>query len=171
MSDAGQKTLKVKMFKITNTLVKKLGIRVPSNAPGHIDPDAIAEADRMIEALCKQCPQAIAGYLEKLSGLWTEMRDMPQSTERDNLSQQIFIVAHEIKDLAAMSGYDLAAYFAESLRDYIDQTEFNLQAQRIIIQAHVDALQVVHKQGMKEAETPEAEELKKMVKIAIDKYS
>ena len=171
MNSEGRPDVKVRVLKLTNRLIKKLGIRDHSDEPGFIDPAAIEEADRLVDALAAECPQAIAGYLDKLSELWLKMRDMPRSDEREDISQQIFHVAHEIKDLGAMSGYELMAYFAESLRDYIGRTELNLEAQRVIIQEHVDALQVVHKQDMKEAATPEAEELKKMVKIAIDKYS
>lgn len=168
---SGAGGVKVELFKIANRLKQKLGIREETDQPGHIDPDAIAEADKLIETLCEECPQAIAGYLEQLTEAWRKMRDMPQSPERNDVSQEILTLAHEIKDIGAMCGFVLAAHFAESLRDYIAQTELNLEAQRVIIQAHVDAMNVVNKQEIKEDAGPAAEELKAMVKVAIDKYS
>ena len=69
-----------------------------------------------------------------------------------------------------MCGYGLIAYFAESLRDYIARTDLNLKAQVVIIQAHLDAMQMCHRKGFRTDAGPEAEELKKMVKMAIDKY-
>ncbi len=160
----------VEIYNRINRLKAKLG-REKDDRPGHIDEKAIEEADAMIVALCAECPNAIGGYLSELGKLWEEMRDMPESKERENTSRAIFTLAHEIKDIGSMCGYDLTAYFAESLRDYIHETELNMEAQRVIIQAHLDAMQVAFKQGTEEADGPMADELKKVVKIAIDKYS
>lgn len=169
-TDGNTGGIRVEIYKIANRLKKKLGIRTTDDAPGVIDPGAIGEADKLIEALCEQCPATIGKELTNLSSLWDEMKDMPDSVDRHRLAQQIFTIAHEIKDLGSLCGYNLAAYFAESLRDYIIQTELSLEAQRVIIQAHVDALSVVHKQEIGEDDDA-AEELKKMVKVAIAKYS
>lgn len=137
---------------------------------GEIAPDKIAECDALIDEMCATCPQTIGGHLEEITILWGAMRDMPQSNERQTLSDQIFMLAHEIKDIASLCGYSLCAHFAESLRDYISEVSLNLSGQRVIIQAHVDALHVVHKKNLKEDGGPAAEELKKMVKVAIEKY-
>ncbi|MCB9989522.1 MAG: hypothetical protein H6868_09375 [Rhodospirillales bacterium] len=169
---SGDNGLSVRLYNIKNSLTRKLGIRPgwTKDMPGHVDEALVKEADALIAERCERCPEAIGHFLEKLTGAWVNMRDLPDTPEREELSQVVFMTAHEIKDIAAMCGYDLAAYFAESLRDYIDQTELNLEAQRVIIQAHVDALSVVHKQGLKADGGPAADELKKMVKVAIEKY-
>ncbi len=164
--------IKVEIFKIANRLKQKLGIR-PSgfSADGHIDASAIEEADRLIEVLCQECPSSIGGFLHDLSDKWSKMKTMDDGPERQEIGREVFTISHEIKDISAMCGYDLIAHFAESLRDYVDQTELSLDAQRIIIQAHIDAITVAHKQSLKESGGDMAEELKKLVKIAIDKYS
>ncbi len=161
----------VRVFNIVNRLKMKLGRQAKDDTPGYLDPDLVQEADDLIEVLCKECPATIGGYLADITALWTEMRDMPESPEREELGKEIFTLAHEIKDIGSMCGYDLAAYFAESLRDYIAKTELQLEAQRVIIQAHMDAINAVHKQGLKDEGGPLADELKAVVKIAIDKYS
>lgn len=160
------KGVEVQMFKLKNRLVKKLGMKHKDGQAGEIDPEAIAEADKLIAKLCKECPATISGYQDDLSEYWKEMRDMPEGKDRDAISEKVFTTAHEIKDLGAMCGLDLPAYFAESLRDFIGQTKLNLDAQRVIIQAHIDALQVVVKQNIKEGDSAVADELKAMVKIA-----
>lgn len=162
--------IRVEIFKLANHLKRKMGVRFQDQEAGFLTPESIVEADKLIEALCKECPQAISGHLENLSRIWLKMRDMEDCAGRNDLSQQIFTLAHEIKDIGSMCGYDLVAYFAESLRDYIGRTELSIEAQRVIIQAHVDAMQLVNRMGYKKEAGPEAEELKKMVKIAIDKY-
>lgn len=168
MSDPG---IKVEIYRLANSLKEKLGMRTRPQDDGFIAPEAIAEADQLIVELCKQCPTTLGGYLDEISVLWKEMRELPASAEREIRSRQIFTLSHEIKDVGSMCGYTLAAYFAESLRDYIERTELSLEAQRVIIQAHVDAISVVIKMGLKEDGGEKAEELKKMVRVAVLKFS
>ncbi|MEM6780970.1 MAG: hypothetical protein AAF569_03815 [Pseudomonadota bacterium] len=163
--------MKIQLIELPNRLLDKMGlVKKDDLNVGQVDPKGIAEAERMVENLKKECPAAISGYLEELTKAWEDMRDLPDNDERAELSERIFTLAHEIKDLAVLSDAHLTAYFSESLRDYIGETELNLEAQRVIIQAHVDAMTVVNKQQLKDAEGEMAEELKGMVKIAIDKY-
>ncbi len=162
----------VRVLELINRLRKKLGAQVKRNdQQGYIDPEAIKEADALIDKMCAECPQTMAALLDEIVACWDEMKDKPRSDERDELGKRIFTTAHEIKDLGAMCGYEIAAYFAESLRDYIARTELRLKAQRVIIQAHVDALIVVQREGLRDEGGTAADELKAMVKIAIDKYS
>lgn len=174
MSDADNTRppgIKVEVFRIANSLKDKLGLRVKPQEEGFIAPEAIVEADRLIAELCKECPVTLAGFMEEIGELWKEMRELPASAEREIRARQIFTLAHEIKDVGQMCGFTLAAYFAESLRDYIERTELSLEAQRVIIQAHVDAINVVIKMNLKEDGGTQAEELKKMVRVAVLKYS
>lgn len=164
--------LKIFIYKLKNRLKEKVGLRSALQEEGEIAEERIEKADKLIEALCTNCSQTIGVHLEKIIELWAKMRETEHgSEEREVIAKEIFTLAHEIKDIASLCKYDLAAYFAESLRDYIIKTEMSMKAQQVIIQAHVDALTVVHKKDIKDDGGPAAEELKRMVKIAIDKYS
>lgn len=162
---------KVEIFKLVNHLKGKMGIRYEKQETGFLPPEAIIEADKIITDLCANSGETITMNVDKLSKLWDKMREMKDSPERQSISKQIFMLSHEIKDIGLMCGYDLVAYFAESLRDYIGRTELNISAEKVIIQAHLDAMNAVNRLGLKDKEDPKAEELKKMVKIAIEKYS
>ncbi len=161
---------KVRVYKLANVLKARLGPDFKNQEQGFLAPEAIEEADKYIKTLCVDCPGTIEKHLGVLSALWAQMKDAPDTPERADMTCQIFTLAHEIKDVGSMCDYELISYFAESLRDYIEQTELNIQAQIVIIQAHLDAMQICHRQGFKKEAGPEAEELKKMVKKAIDKY-
>lgn len=165
--------MKIEIIKLANTLKKKLGMHSTrgKDHEGYIDPEAIKEADRLIEVLCEDCVSSIGTFLINLNRIWKQMKDMEAGEKRAKLSKELFHQSHEIKDISSMCGYDLIAFFAESLRDYVDQTELSVNAQRIIIQAHIDAINVAHKQGIKENGGPAADELMKLVKVAIQKYS
>ena len=160
----------MEIYKLANRLKSMMGSRFQDQDEGFLAPETIEAADQLIAALCMDCPEMITEHLEKLSELWVTMKSMNNSSERSEIAQQIFTLSHEIKDMGAMCGFELIAYVAESLRDYISRTDLNLTAQVVIIQAHVDAMQIVNRKGYKAEGGPEAEELKQMVKMAIDKY-
>ncbi len=161
---------KVEMYKIANRLKARMGARYKDQEEGFLAPDVIEEADKLIAQLCEISPDVIGKHLDNLSALWESMRDTPNSPERTETAEKIFTLSHEIKDMGSLCHYELIAYFAESLRDYIARTDLNLKAQVVTIQAHLDAMQICHRKGFRTDAGPEAEELKKMVKMAIDKY-
>jgi chemotaxis protein histidine kinase CheA len=160
---------KIGFYKISNRLKERLGINFQQQKEGFLDPAVIEEADKLIAQICITCPDMIEKHLVTLGALWEQMRSA-NPMERDAISIQVFTVAHELKDMGSLCGFDLIAHFAESLRDYIEKTNLNLQAQIVIIQAHIDAMKIVHHRGFKKEAGPEAEELKLMVQKAIDKY-
>ena len=161
--------MKIGFYKIANRLKERMGLAFDRNKEGFLAPSAIEEADKMIAELCATCPQTIESHLQNLGAIWEKMRGAV-SPDREKFAEQVFAVSHEIKDVGSMCGFDLIAYFAESLRDYIERSDLNLQAQVVIVQAHLDAMQLVHRSGARKDGGPEAEELKRMVQKAIDKY-
>lgn len=160
---------KVKMYKMANRLKERLGHTHKQTDEGYLAPATIEEADKLIAEVCATSPETIEKHLQTLSELWETMRS-GDAADRPSISTKVFATAHEIKDIGSLCGYDLIAYFAESLRDYIERTELNLNAQVVIVQAHLDAMKVVHARGVKKDAGPEAEELKRMVQKAIDKF-
>lgn len=175
MSDTGkddqqEETPDVEVFERIN----RLKIKVTGNEKGlegQIDPSAIEEADQKIASLCEDCASIIKVSLDAITSDWSKMRDMEDGEERQELANKIFLNAHEAKDIGSMCRYDLIAFFAESLRDYIKETDLRQDAHSIIVQAHVDAMNTAFKQGITVSGGPLAEELKALVKQAIDKYS
>ncbi len=153
-----------------NLLKNKAGARVNMRDNGFIEKKKIEAADDLIAQLCDGSKEKIEEQIKILMDLWKRIQEMPDSIERKEKTQEIFTIAHEIKDIGSLCGYILIAHFAESLRDYIAETTMNLKNQRVIIQAHIDALNTVLKTGVSDNGDPIAEELKSKVKIAIEKY-
>lgn len=162
--------IKIGFYKISNRLKDRMGQAFLKQKEGFLAPSAIEEADKMIAEMCATCPATIEGHLASLTALWEKMKSSNEA-DRHEVSEKVFAVAHEIKDIGSMCGYQLIAHFAESLRDYIEKTNLNHQAQIVIVQAHLDAMNIVHRSGFKKDGGPEAEELKQMVRKAIEKYS
>ena len=160
----------IEMYKLVNHLKRRMGPQFEKQDTGFLPPEAIEEADKLIATLCETSSDTMTALYAQLNAEWDKMRQLDPSVEREIAAQKIFTIAHEIKDIGAMCGYELAAHFGESLRDYIALTELNIKAQVVIIQAHMDALHIVIRQNIKTDAGPKAEELKRMVKMAIDKY-
>ncbi|MCK5384366.1 MAG: hypothetical protein KAJ29_02235 [Alphaproteobacteria bacterium] len=153
-----------------NLLKNKAGVRTNIKDPGFIEDKKIEAADELITQLCEKSKEKLEEQIGMLVVLWKDIQEMPDNAARKEKTQKIFTIAHEIKDISALCNYNLIAHFAESLRDYIDETTINLKNQRIIIQAHIDALNTTFKTGVSDENDPVAEELKSKVKIAIQKY-
>ena len=166
MTDAEQNT--VKIHTLHNTLKGRATVGVETSESGHIDPEKIVAADKVIDEMCEDCVVEIGKHLQDLSSRWAKIQKNTAAYEREK--EKIFTLAHEIKDIAALCERDLIAYFAESLRDYIADATLGFENQHIIIQAHIDAITAAYKNDIRDDGGPAAEELKRMVKIAIEKY-
>lgn len=139
--------------------------------PGYIDPQAIEKAEELVDGFCLDCEATIESLFAQLKVVWKTMRDTESKEGREKISQEIFLLAHEIKDVAALCKRNLTAYFGESLRDYIEKADIGFKEQMIIVQAHMDAMQAAESCHIKDELDPKAEELKEAVKKAIAQYS
>lgn len=160
----------VEMFQRINRLKGKAGGDPNSEKTGSIDPEAIAQADEFIKEFCADCPTLMKEVLDKLKIKWEEMKTAGSSAASDPIAQEIFTLAHEVKDVAGLCGYGLMSEFAESLRDYVVETDLDHDAKKVIIQAHVDVINVAFKQNMMDHGGDAADELKDSLKKAIARY-
>ena len=170
LQDEAQNTAEIIMPKY-NLLKNKAGLRNNMKLSGFIDDKKIAAADEVIAKACMTCEQELKKQIGTLTELWDCIQKLPESDERKDKSQEIFTIAHEIKDISSLCGHSLISHFAESLRDYVGEVAMNMKNQHIIIQAHINALSTVLKTGVSDETDPIAQELKEKVKIAIEQYS
>ena len=151
----------------------KLKIKITgseSSGPGKIDEEAIAQADQFIEDMCAECPKFIGKAVDRLMMYWDEMKSTDDAEELQDLTNKVFTQAHEVKDIGGMCGYTLISDFGESLRDYIKMTTLSHDAHRVIIQAHVDVIRIAGRELIRDDGGPQAQELKTMLRTAIEKY-
>ena len=141
--------------------------------PGQIDPKAIEAADAVVAQAVVEGKERLAEVIDRLTKAWITLRDMPAGAPEDKAREArsaVFFLAHEIKDMAALCGYDLIAEFAESLRDYIDRATLDMDARRVIVQAHVDTLAAALRAGVVGGGDAMAQQLKAAIRAAIEKY-
>ncbi len=160
---------KVEIYNRVNRLKIKAG-GTHGSGPGKFDVQAIDRANAVIQKMSDMYPVEIKKSLDELNAIWAEIQTLPEGsrTEKATLMSN---TANQIKDLAGTFGFDLMEYFGESLRDYILNIDLSLKEQILIVQAHIDVMQVAYAQNLKHQEHPLGEELKKTVATAIAKYS
>jgi hypothetical protein len=160
---------KVEIYNRVNRLKIKAG-GTHGGGPGKLDVQAIDRANSVIQKMSDMYPAEIKKSLDELNAVWVEVQNLPAEKRKD-AAQKMSNTANQIKDLAGTFGFDLMEYFGESLRDYILNIDLSLPEQIIIVQAHIDVMQVAYSQNLKNQEHPLGEELKKVVATAIAKYS
>ena len=161
----------VEVFKRVNRLKIKAGGGL-NDGPGKIDTSSIERANSVVTTMASLYPREIKNVLAALDKQWGKIKDLEEGhPERTKMAEKISNTANQIKDLAGTFGYTLMEYFGESLRDYILQTDLSKKQHFVIVQAHIDVMTVAFKQNLKDDDGgPVAEELKKMVNAAINKY-
>lgn len=171
-SQDGQSDKEVEVFKRVNRLKLKAGGGL-NDGPGQIDKSAVERANSVVQTMASLYPREIKNVLAALDKQWGEIKGLPEGHEkRPKLAEKISNTANQIKDLAGTFGYTLMEYFGESLRDYILATDLTKKQHFTIVQAHIDVMTVAFREGLKDDDGgPVAEELKKMVHAAIEKYS
>lgn len=160
---------KVEIYTRINRLKMKAGGAIGAG-PGKIDTKSIDSAHSVIQKMAEKYPNEIKRSIENLEKIWAETKAMEPDQRSEN-ARAISNFANQIKDLAGTFGFDLMEYFGESLRDYVLNVDLSHKEQIIIVQAHVDVMQVAYSQNLKHQEHPLGEELKKTVAAAITKYS
>lgn len=163
------RAMDVKIFHRVNRLKIKAGGSL-SGGPGRLDLDKIEKADSVVQKMSEVYPVELQKALDDLDEKWKEVLAHPEDARKENV-EIISTLANQIKDLAGLFEYEIMEYFAGSFRDFIFDTELTRKEHVIIGQAHVDVMWVVYRENLKDNAGPVAEELKKVVAEAIQKYS
>lgn len=161
----------VEMFKRVNKLKLKAGGDTHAG-PGKLDAGAVDKANTVVRNMASLYPREIKNMLDALQREWTDIQALGEDDERDQIIEKFSNTANQIKDLASTFGYTLMQYFGESLRDYILKTDLAKKQQYVIVQAHIDVMWVAYRENLVNDDGgPIANELKKMVQTAIEKFN
>ena len=102
---------------------------------------------------------------------WGDAKKASTPQGAKNMLEKVYHSANHIKDLASTFEYALMQHFGESLRNFAEKIDINKKEHHIIVDAHMNVMWVVYKENIKDHGGPKAEELKKIVAVAIEKYS
>jgi chemotaxis protein histidine kinase CheA len=132
----------IELFMPPNMLKAKAG----GNAAGGLDMAAVKRAEQAMETLKSQFGDWLADDVSVLVAARARYAEKPEAASRAALLR----AAHDIKGQAATFNYPLIARVAGSLSRMIGDLPENTALPLSLIDAHVNAILVIHKQGMQD---------------------
>lgn len=160
----------VEVFHRVNRLKLKAGASSLSSGPGFIDPKAINRAQTVVDNKETAYTMEIGDILDKLDRAWARALAVPPAEAKGDI-EEVYHYANHAKDLAAMFGYELMQHFGYSLREFAGRIDMANKAHHVIVRAHLDVMNIVLQENIKGHGGDKAEELKKIVAVAIERYS
>ena len=154
-----------------NKLKKKAGISLTSGKKGIVDHSAVQRAQQVIDDKETEYPPTVKELIDQISALWNSVKEMNDEAERKQALETIYHFSNNIKDITDTYGHNLMHHFSLSLRDFCEVVDLEKDEHHIIVEAHLNVMLITYEERLKSDETAQAEELKNIVKIAIEKYS
>lgn len=145
-----------------NPLRSRLGSRLPK-----IDPDAIAKAEAALQGLSSQFGAWLRDEVAKLEAAQVSLR-------ADGMTQQgidrLYTHAHDLKGLGATYGFPLVTRIAGSLCTLLGEQATRSQTPPVLIYAHVDAIRVVVREDMRDADDASGRVLAEQLEHSVAAY-
>jgi len=160
----------VEIFHRINKLKLKAGLPVYDSVHGIINPEKINNAQDIIDKKEQDYPVEVQETLQKLQEIWKAYL-VAEDDARDDLLEKVYNYSNNIKDLTSMYRHDLMNHFSLSLRNFCEKIDAKKKEHQIIVQAHIDVMLVTFQEKLRSDKSEKAEELKKIVVVAIQKYS
>ena len=131
----------IELFMPPNMLKAKAG-----TGPGGLDMAAVKRAEQAMDTLKGEFANWLADDVDALVAARTRYGEKPDASTRAALLR----AAHDIKGQAATFNYPLIARVAGSLSRMIGDLPENAGLPLSLIDAHVNAILVIHKQAMQD---------------------
>ncbi len=116
-----------------------------------IDASAIARAEEALKAMSTQFGQWLQDEIDKLDKAQADIRAKGYSSET---AEALYYRAHDLKGLGATYQYPLVTRMAASLCKMLDDPAKRMAAPVMILDAHVDAIRAVVRDGIQTDDHP-----------------
>lgn len=134
------------VFRPPNTLRVKVG-----GGFGGINADAVAKAEEALKAMSAQFGQWLQDEIDKLDAAQAAIRAEGYAPRT---AEALYFRAHDLKGLGGTYQYPLVTRLAASLCRMLDDPEKRLRAPLVLIDAHVDAIRAVVRDGIQTEDHP-----------------
>ncbi|QQQ19289.1 Hpt domain-containing protein [Brevundimonas vitis] len=129
-----------------NTLRMKVG-----GGFGAIDAKAIAKAEEALAAMASQFGQWLQDEIVKLDQAQAEIRAQGYTPAT---AEALYFRAHDLKGLGTTYQYPLVTRLAASLCRMMDDPEKRMHAPMMLVDAHIDAIRAVVRDGIQTDDHP-----------------
>lgn len=161
----------VEIFHRINKLKKKAGLSLTDGKKGVVDHAAVKRAQNAIDEKENEYPPTVKDLINQISQIWKSIKDMPNEEEQKQALETVYHLANNVKDITETYNHNLMHHFSLSLRDFCEIVDLKKSEHNIIVEAHLNVMLITYEEKLKNDETAQAEELKNVVRQAIEKYS
>ncbi len=123
---------------------------------GGIDASAIARAEEALKAMSAQFGQWLNDEVAKLD---TAQSDIRAQGYTPATAEALYFRAHDLKGLGTTYEYPLVTRIAASLCRMLDDAEKRMQAPLPVVDAHIDAIKAVVRDGIQTDDHPVGRDL------------
>ena len=116
-----------------------------------INAEAIAKAEEALKAMSAQFGQWLNDEIVKLDKAQADIREQGYTPVT---AEALYFRAHDLKGLGSTYGYPLVTRIAASLCRMLDDPAARLDAPLPIVDAHIDAIRAVVRDGVSTDEDP-----------------
>ena len=159
---------KVQVFHRVNRLKIKAGSTV-DGPPVKFSKERLKNPELFMEKHTENYDEEIENVLNDLEKAWTHFLSDDQQTV-DKGRDTLYHKANHAKDLAATCNYPLMQHFGLSLREFVENIDPSLKEHQTIVRAHLDVMWTTKKEDIRGHGGEKAEELKDVVKVAIERF-
>ncbi len=118
---------------------------------GGINADAIAKAEQALAAMSAQFGQWLQDEIDKLDKAQADIRAQGFTPAT---AEALYFRAHDLKGLGATYQFPLVTRLAGSLCKMLDDPARRLDAPVVLVDAHIDAIRAVVRDGIKTDDHP-----------------
>ncbi|WKL56246.1 Hpt domain-containing protein [Asticcacaulis sp. ZE23SCel15] len=137
---------KAQIIQVPNTLRAKVGGKM-----GALDQAAIAKAEAAIADLSSNFGEWLLDEVKKIEAAQAEIKASGFTPAN---ADKLYFHCHDLKGLGTTYGYPLVTRIAGSLCKMMDDEAIRLQAPRVLIDAHLDAIRAAVRDSIKEDTHP-----------------
>ncbi|MNK15706.1 hypothetical protein D3C87_338550 [compost metagenome] len=134
---------------------------------GGIDANAIAKAEAALKAMSDQFGQWLQDEIVKLDQAQADIRAKGYTSET---AEALYFRAHDLKGLGATYQYPLVTRIAGSLCRMMDDADKRMQAPIAVLDAHVDGIRAVVRDGIQTDEHPVGRELAETLEARVAEH-
>ncbi len=140
-------------------------IRPGENIDVYITEDKIKELQNSLDNCQELQEQEQDLLIQNIFSLWGKIKSSPEEGEHCLTMFHIYI--NRLDDLSATFCSEVIQSFIRLLKRFLQKSDIKLRKHRVIIQAHLDVINLAHMQKIHLKDTKDAKNLYEILEIAI----
>jgi len=158
-------TQEIMIIHPVNRLKEKVGSE--KNIDIYIDPKNIKAANETLQKTSALKEKEIDHIIINLFSLWDKLKN--NNKNRNHCSTLFYIYLNRLDDLSLLFSMAIIRKFTQSLKEFLEDYDLDKNAHRIIIQAHLDVINLSHESKIQDINSRDAKELQTILGVAMKK--